>query len=236
MEILSWISWNRELTLSLTESAEFSEARSNSKIGTLSKNRRIAQKLREDPSWSRISKLILSHKGSLHASRCIGIGSPCSAGDFERSMVHTPLVLRARRGFKGPQGAQMQLNKVSSQIIQAAITVHKELGPGLLESVYQSCIVIELENMGVKVNAQVALPIVYRGKQIHGQGLRLDLLVDDKIVVELKSVEKVEPVHKKQLLTYLRLADKPLGLLINFNEPLLKDGITRIINTRDESE
>ena len=91
----------------------------------------------------------------------------------------------------------------------------------------------ELEEMGVKVNAQVALPIVYRGKQIHGQGLGLDLLVDDKVVVELKSVAKVEPVHKKQLLIYLRLADKPLGLLINFNEPLLKDGITRIINTRD---
>jgi len=125
----------------------------------------------------------------------------------------------------------MELNEVSSQIIQAAIAVHKELGPGLLESVYQSCIVIELENMGVRVKAQVALPIVYRGKQIHGQGLRLDLLVEDKIVVELKSVEKVEPVHKKQLLTYLRLADKPLGLLINFNESLLKDGITRIINT-----
>jgi GxxExxY protein len=96
--------------------------------------------------------------------------------------------------------------------------------------------VIELENMGIKVNAQVALPIVYRGKQIHGQGLRLDLLVDDKVVVELKSVEKVEPVHKKQLLTYLRLADKPLGLLINFNELLLKDGITRIINTHDRVE
>jgi GxxExxY protein len=130
----------------------------------------------------------------------------------------------------------MELNEVSSQIIQAAIAVHKELGPGLLESVYQSCIVIELENMGIKVNAQVALPIVYRGKQIHGQGLRLDLLVDDKVVVELKSVEKVEPVHKKQLLTYLRLADKPLGLLINFNELLLKDGITRIINTHDRVE
>ena len=127
----------------------------------------------------------------------------------------------------------MELNKVSSQIIQAAITVHKELGPGLLESVYQSCIVIELENMGMKVDSQVALPIVYRGRQIHEQGLRLDLLVNNKVVVELKSVEKVEPVHKKQLLTYLRLADKPLGLLINFNESLLKDGITRIINTQD---
>lgn len=126
----------------------------------------------------------------------------------------------------------MELNQLSSRIIQAAIAVHKELGPGLLESVYQSCILIELASMGIKAQSQVALPIVYRGQKIDGQGFRLDLLVEDTVVVELKSVKKVEAVHKKQLLTYLRLADKPLGLLINFNEPLLKDGITRIINTQ----
>ena len=129
----------------------------------------------------------------------------------------------------------MELNQLSSKIIQAAMAVHKELGPGLLESVYQSCIVIELENMGVRFNAQVSLPISYRGKKVEGQGFRLDLLVEDTVIVELKSVEKVEPVHKKQLLTYLRLADKPLGLLINFNQSLLKDGITRIINTTGDS-
>jgi GxxExxY protein len=129
----------------------------------------------------------------------------------------------------------MELNHLSSRIIQAAIAVHKELGPGLLESVYQSCIVIELENMGIKFKAQVSLPIAYRGKKVDGQGFRLDLLVEDTVVVELKSVEKVEPVHKKQLLTYLRFADKPLGLLISFNESLLRDGITRIINTAEGS-
>jgi GxxExxY protein len=126
--------------------------------------------------------------------------------------------------------------QLSSRIIQAAIAVHKELGPGLLESVYQSCILIELENMGIKAQSQVALPIVYRGQKLDGQGFRLDLLVGDTVVVELKSVKKVEAVHKKQLLTYLWLADKPLGLLINFNESLLKDGITRIINTQDRTE
>ncbi len=130
----------------------------------------------------------------------------------------------------------MKLNQLSSIIIQAAIAVHKELGPGLLESVYQSCILIELENMGIKVQSQVALPIVYRGQKIDGQGFRLDLLVGDTVVVELKSVKTVEAVHKKQLLTYLRLADKPLGLLINFNESLLKYGITRIINTSEQTE
>jgi len=113
--------------------------------------------------------------------------------------------------------------------------VHKKLGPGLLESVYQSCIVIELENMGIEFKAQVSLPIAYRGKRVDGQGFLLDLFAEDTVVVELKSVEKVEPVHKKQLLTYLRIADKPLGLLINFNELLLRDGITRIINTAEGS-
>ena len=130
----------------------------------------------------------------------------------------------------------MEFNQLSSKVIQAAIAVHKELGPGLLESVYQPCILIELENMGIKTQSQVALPIVYRGQKLDGQGFRLDLLVGDTVVVELKSVKKVEAVHKKQLLTYLRLAGKPLGLLINFNEPLLKDGITRIINTQDRAE
>jgi GxxExxY protein len=126
----------------------------------------------------------------------------------------------------------MELNHLSSQIIEAAITVHKELGPGLLESVYHSCMLFELENMGVKTQSEVLLPVFYRGQKLDGQEFRLDLLIEDQIVVELKSVSKVEPVHKKQLLTYLRLADKPLGLLINFNEYLLKNGITRIINSR----
>ena len=129
----------------------------------------------------------------------------------------------------------MEFNQLSSKIIQAAIAVHKELGPGLLESVYQSCILIELEKLGIEAQSQVALPIMYRGQKLDGQGFRLDLLVEDTVVVELKSVKKVEAVHKKQLLTYLRLADKRLGLLINFNEPLLKDGITRIINTQDRA-
>ena len=124
----------------------------------------------------------------------------------------------------------MELNYLSSQIIKAAIHVHKSLGPGLLESVYQSCMVIELKDMDLKVQAEVPLPVFYRGQKVNEEGFRLDLLVEDTIIVELKSVEKVQDVHKKQLLTYLRLAKKPLGLLINFNKTLLKDGITRIIN------
>ena len=125
----------------------------------------------------------------------------------------------------------MKLNDLSSKVIQAAINVHKELGPGLLESVYQVCMVIELKALGIGIESEVPLPIYYRGQRVHEEGFRMDLLVENKIIVELKSVEKVKNVHKKQLLTYLRLAKKPLGLLINFNEALLKDGITRIINT-----
>jgi GxxExxY protein len=124
----------------------------------------------------------------------------------------------------------MDLNQLSSQVIKAAINVHKLLGPGLLESVYQTCMVIELKNMRKMVRSEVPTPILYRGQRVHEEGFRIDLLVEDKIIVELKSVEKMQAVHKKQLLTYLRLARKPLGLLINFNETLLKDGITRIIN------
>jgi GxxExxY protein len=130
----------------------------------------------------------------------------------------------------------MDINQLSSKIIKAAINVHIELGPGLLESVYQSCMVIELNEMELKVESEIALPITYRGQQIHQEGFRIDLLVENTIIVELKSVEHNKDIHKKQLLTYLRLARKPLGLLINFNEVLLKNGITRIINTKPRAE
>ena len=124
----------------------------------------------------------------------------------------------------------MELNAISSQIIKAAITVHKELGPGLLETVYQKCMIMELNELGLRAECQKPIPVYYRGVEVYDQGFRIDLLVEDKIVVELKSVENVKDIHKKQLLTYLRLSNKPLGLLINFNKVLLKDGITRIIN------
>ena len=125
----------------------------------------------------------------------------------------------------------MNLNSISEKIIQAAIAIHRELGPGLLESVYQGCMLIELQNMGVGVRGEVPLPVFYKGQKIRDEGFRIDLLVEEFIVVELKSVEVVQPVHKKQLLTYLRLANKELGLLINFGEILLKKGIHRIINS-----
>ncbi len=124
----------------------------------------------------------------------------------------------------------MELNELSSKIIKAAINVHKELGPGLLESVYQKCLVIELKLLGLEVESEVSLPVNYKGQKVDDEGFRIDLLVENRVVVELKSVEKVQPVHPKQLLTYLKLANKELGLLINFNVVLLKDGIKRVVN------
>ena len=112
--------------------------------------------------------------------------------------------------------AKMDLNELSSLIIKAAINVHKELGPGLLESVYQKCLLIELNLMGLEAESEVPLPVIYRGQKVDDDGFRIDLLVEDEIVVELKSVEKIQKVYPKQLLTYLRLAKKELGLLINF--------------------
>jgi GxxExxY protein len=127
----------------------------------------------------------------------------------------------------------VELNEISSLIIKSAVKVHKELGPGLLESVYQVCMGIEIKRLGLTVRSEVPVPVYYLGEKVHEEGFRMDLLVEDQVIVELKSVEDVKSIHKKQLLTYLKLAGKPLGLLINFNENLLKNGITRIINTHE---
>ena len=124
----------------------------------------------------------------------------------------------------------MNLNDVTEKIIGSAIAVHRELGPGLLESVYQACLFDELKALGLSVDKEVALPVIYRGRVVSNEGFRIDLLVEHAVIVELKSVEKLSPVHAKQLLTYLRLSDKSLGLLINFNVAVLRDGITRISN------
>lgn len=123
----------------------------------------------------------------------------------------------------------MRENEISYGIRGAAFRVHNTLGPGLLESVYEQAMVYELTKMGHKVKSQLGIPVRY--EEIYLDiGFRLDLLVDDLVIVELKSVETVLKVHYKQLLTYLRLTDKRLGLLINFNDVTLKNSITRIIN------
>jgi len=126
------------------------------------------------------------------------------------------------------QDQMNRLNGITQQIIGAAIVVHKEFGPGLLESVYEVCLMLEMENNGLKVASQVELPLWYKGK-LTDKKFRIDLLVEDEIIVELKAVDSLLPIHEAQLLTYMRLTNKHLGLLINFNVPLLKDGIIRRI-------
>jgi GxxExxY protein len=121
---------------------------------------------------------------------------------------------------------------VSRDVITAAMKVHTALGPGLLESVYEVCLAHDLRKMGHQCETQVALPVNYDGAQLDA-GFRIDLLVDELVIVELKSVERVHPVSHAQLISYLRLSGKSLGLLINFNVPHLRDGIKRFVSGRD---
>jgi GxxExxY protein len=123
----------------------------------------------------------------------------------------------------------MELNEISGRIITAALKVHTAIGPGVLESVYQTCLLHDLKKAGLAVQAQTALPVVYDGLHLDS-GYRIDLLVEDTVIIELKCVETLLPIHKAQLLTYLRLANKPLGLLLNFNVVHLREGIKRVIN------
>ena len=123
----------------------------------------------------------------------------------------------------------MTENEIAKIIVDAAFQVHKRLGPGLLESVYEVILAHELKKRGLNVKRQVPVPIVFDEIKFN-ECFRADLIVEEKVIVELKSVEKVSNVHKKQLLTYLRLADKKLGLLINFGTELIRDGISRVVN------
>ena len=123
----------------------------------------------------------------------------------------------------------MNINELSGSVIGSAITVHRALGPGLLESAYQACLQHEMVRRGHNVSSQVSLPVVYQGCAI-GVAYRLDLLVDNLVVVEVKAVERLFPVHEAQLLSYLKLGGYELGLLLNFNTVRLKDGIKRIVN------
>jgi len=124
-----------------------------------------------------------------------------------------------------------EINPITSEIIKAAVEVHRGLGPGLLESVYLACLLRELQTTSLKVEAQKALPVVYKDVKLDC-GFRLDLVVEAKVIVEVKSLAQIAPVHRAQLLTYLVLTGCPAGLLINFNVSVLKDGVTRVLNTK----
>jgi len=121
-----------------------------------------------------------------------------------------------------------EVEQIASEVVDAAYKIHKHFGPGLLESAYEACLAHELKKRNLKVERQVAVPLVYEGEVIDA-AFRVDLLVQDKLVVELKAVEKVLPIHEAQVITYLKIMAQRLGLLINFNAYLIKDGIKRIV-------
>jgi GxxExxY protein len=122
----------------------------------------------------------------------------------------------------------LKTNQISKEVVEAAYAVHRTLGPGLLESVYEVCLAYELEKRGLRVERQMALPVSYDNLRFDA-GFRLDLIIEKCLIVELKTVDEILPIHKAQLLTYLKLSDIRLGLLINFNVPMIKDGLKRIV-------
>jgi GxxExxY protein len=123
----------------------------------------------------------------------------------------------------------MTENEIGTIVIESVIAVHRELGPGLLETVYEIILVRELQDRGLKVERQVSVPIEYKGIRFD-EGFKADIIVDGKVILELKSVERVTPAHKKQVQTYLRLTGRKLGYLLNFGDALMKSGITRCVN------
>jgi GxxExxY protein len=123
----------------------------------------------------------------------------------------------------------MNINEISGHVVDAAMKVHSALGPGLLESAYQRCLLYELQKRGLKVVSEVQLPVVYETIALD-VGYRLDLVIEDAVIVEIKSVESLAPIHQAQLLTYLKLSGKKVGLLINFNVLHMRDGIKRMVN------
>jgi GxxExxY protein len=124
------------------------------------------------------------------------------------------------------------INQITGAVVTAAMKVHSVLGPGLLESAYQACLAHELRNRGLNVLSQVGLPVVYEGEKIE-LGYRMDLVVENRVIVEVKCVEAIHPVHEAQLLSYMRLSGIPVGLLINFHVARLRDGIRRMVDGRD---
>ncbi len=123
----------------------------------------------------------------------------------------------------------MTENEIAKAVVDIALKIHKRLGPGLLESVYTAVLAYELVKLGLRVATEVAIPVIYETVRLE-VGFRADLIIEDKVIVEVKSVERLADVHKKQVLTYLRLSDKRLGLLINFGAAMLKDNVIRVAN------
>ena len=132
-------------------------------------------------------------------------------------------------GEKNKFMTKEQFESIAKIIVNASYVVHKEMGPGLLESIYELCLIEELKQNHLKVESQVSIPLIYRNVEL-SKDFRIDILVENEIILELKSVDTILPVHKAQIISYLKLANKRLGFLINFNVPLIKEGINRFVN------
>lgn len=145
--------------------------------------------------------------------------------DTKNTNITEKSVLSVRSVFKK---IPPELNRISGEIVDAAFKVHQTLGPGLLESAYEACMAHEVSLRNLNFRTQVVLPVIYEGVKLDA-GFRIDLLVEEKVIVEMKAVEKTIPLHEAQLMTYLRLSNLRLGLLINFNVRLIKDGIKRMV-------
>jgi GxxExxY protein len=125
---------------------------------------------------------------------------------------------------------EIRLNQIAKTVLDCSFRVHTALGPGLLESSYKACLAFELNQAGLDAQIEVPVPLVYAGQKLADVGYRVDILVENELIIEIKSVDAILPVHRAQLLSYLRLSNKRIGLLINFNSVHLKDGISRIVN------
>jgi len=134
-----------------------------------------------------------------------------------------------------PQQVSPRVNQITREILTAAMKVHSVLGPGLLESAYQACLLHELRKQGLRVASQVGLPVIYEGEKID-LGYRIDLMVESMVIVEIKCAEAIHPVHQAQLLSYMRLSGRSVGLLINFHVAHLRDGIKRMVDGNDWSK
>ncbi|HUI81469.1 MAG TPA: GxxExxY protein [Bryobacteraceae bacterium] len=148
--------------------------------------------------------------------------------------MSTTVVLKSKpESAEGAEGTSaprsVALDRLTEQIIGAAIEVHRNTGPGLMESVYEQCLCYELSQQLLKFERQVHLPISYKGIKLDC-GYRMDLVVEDSVVIEIKTVDQLLPIHTAQLLTYLKLSNKPIGLILNFNSPILKKGMKRLVN------
>jgi GxxExxY protein len=157
-----------------------------------------------------------------------------SSGTFLRASVRGNGVRReagieySPRRREELKRSEVDFDETSNRVIGAAMKVHRALGPGLLESAYARCLELELKAYGRRVRREIAVPVIFRGIRI-SPAYRLDLLVDERVIVEVKAVAHLDPIHKAQLLTYLRLTGKSVGLILNFNVPVLRDGIVRMV-------